>query len=107
MRISDWSSDVCSSDLPGLKLIQALGSKVLQHFVKIQRYGLLRPAYQERRGVAGLVALKVKRGFFKRQQRIVTGLNDSLTPDASRYRTCTGRLLYWHAVGWSWGFISV
>src|SRR3546814_17543587 len=42
MRISDWSSDVCSSDLQFLACFRAIGKvRVCRGFVEVQRFDLL------------------------------------------------------------------
>src|SRR3546814_15069734 len=56
MRISDWSSDVCSSDLPGLDRLAVAELDVEQHLVVGQAGGaqpcidLARGLEQQRRG---------------------------------------------------------
>src|SRR3546814_6972221 len=59
MRISDWSSDVCSSDLAAVHLARHLGAAVGN--LHLRRKGALAPAEQRRKHLARLVRIIVDR----------------------------------------------
>src|SRR3546814_19825442 len=60
MRISDWSSDVCSSDLIGPKRVDR--GKVLRHIVAQQDRGALAFDIAEVRAVLGVADQRGQRG---------------------------------------------
>src|SRR3546814_4017465 len=61
MRISDWSSDVCSSDLQRIAL---QSRRIVLQRADAGRFGLAAPLLQVAQGIAGVVAA----GFEHRRQ---------------------------------------
>src|SRR3546814_5829589 len=65
MRISDWSSDVCSSDLQVGKAAPALGC--------VENVILVDAHPRQRAALAGDPVTQVRQFFFLRQQRLALG----------------------------------
>src|SRR3546814_16277661 len=65
MRISDWSSDVCSSDLPVEAVKDECGKPCLRFGPNrpIQRDGIASPPTAQRQGEVGLVDVPGRDGF--------------------------------------------
>src|SRR3546814_3682617 len=85
MRISDWSSDVCSSDLASTKLIHG-GLRYLEHY----EFSLVREALKEREVLWGIAPHIIH------PLRFVLPYRDGLRP---RWLLRLGLFLYDHIGG--------
>src|SRR3546814_4660539 len=80
MRISDWSSDVCSSDLQVGKAAPALGC--------VENVILVDAHPRQRAALAGDPVTQVRQFFFLRQQRLALGKPFVPGDDARAFTGC-------------------